>query len=139
MFTCVLLADLLLGVFRLLTETKVTNEAEALAAMGRLHDKGVGTVVLSSSDLGNDSSLIAFASTRTGDLYYYGHDMTRQLHSGFCEDRRVSVILLPDIERDLVWAFYVHQALQYFLDNVFCLSDLENIIVKWLVYRLPVP
>ena len=58
--------QLLQTFFRLLTETKVTNEAEALAAMGRLHDRGVGTVVLSSSDVGDDDVLVALASTRTG-------------------------------------------------------------------------
>lgn len=35
---------------RLLTGMKVTNEAEALTAIGILHDKGVRIVVLSSLD-----------------------------------------------------------------------------------------
>lgn len=50
----------------LLTECKVTSELEALAAMSRLHDKGVKTVVLSSLDLGQPGTLVAIASTQSG-------------------------------------------------------------------------
>ncbi|KAK7497221.1 hypothetical protein BaRGS_00011515 [Batillaria attramentaria] len=46
----------------LLTESKVGSEDEALAAMGRLHEKGVKTVVLSSSDLGQPGTLVALAN-----------------------------------------------------------------------------
>nr|KAG5706825.1 hypothetical protein BaRGS_004160 [Batillaria attramentaria] len=49
----------------LLTESKVGSEDEALAAMGRLHEKGVKTVVLSSSDLGQPGMLVALASTES--------------------------------------------------------------------------
>ncbi|KAK7108088.1 pyridoxal kinase-like [Littorina saxatilis] len=64
--TIVPLADILTPnqfELELLTERKVTNEHEALEAMGRLHDKGVGTVVLSSTDFATEGTLVALAST----------------------------------------------------------------------------
>ncbi|TRY73309.1 hypothetical protein TCAL_02240 [Tigriopus californicus] len=47
----------------LLTGMKVNTESEALEAMGKVHDLGVGTVILSSTELAKDR-LIAIASTR---------------------------------------------------------------------------
>jgi len=47
----------------LLAEMKITNQAEALAAMQILHDKGPKTVVLSSTNLGSEGVLVSLAST----------------------------------------------------------------------------
>lgn len=54
--------------FRLLTQMPVGTEEEALAAMGKLHDRGVGIVVLSSSNLGGSDHLVCLASVRKGRL-----------------------------------------------------------------------
>lgn len=50
----------------LLTETKITNETEALEAMNILHDKGVKIVILSSTDFGkaDEHQSICLASKR---------------------------------------------------------------------------
>jgi len=48
----------------LITELKITNEAEALESIQRLHERGPRTVVISSSDLGTPGeSLIGYGST----------------------------------------------------------------------------
>lgn len=46
----------------LLTDIKITSEADALRAMQCLHDKGPNTVVLSSTNLGSEGVLVALAS-----------------------------------------------------------------------------
>ncbi|XP_046328156.1 pyridoxal kinase-like isoform X3 [Haliotis rufescens] len=66
----------------LLTRSKVTNETEALAAMEMLHNKGVKTVVLSSSSLGRDGVLICLASSN---------------RDGVKECYRIEIPLLPAI------------------------------------------
>ncbi|WAR08485.1 PDXK-like protein [Mya arenaria] len=45
----------------LLTDMKISNEADALLAMQRLLDKGPRTVVLSSTNLGSNGKLVALA------------------------------------------------------------------------------
>lgn len=47
----------------MLTGTKITDMPSALEAMTRLHNMGAKTVVISSSDLGSDETLIGLAST----------------------------------------------------------------------------
>ncbi|BFZ10089.1 hypothetical protein BsWGS_13128 [Bradybaena similaris] len=49
---------------QLLTQMPVGTEEEALAAMDKLHDRGVGIVVLSSSNLGGNDHLVCLASVR---------------------------------------------------------------------------
>nr|CAG4644109.1 EOG090X09AY [Lepidurus arcticus] len=52
----------------LLTGIKIQTEEDALKAMDALHDKGVRTVVISSSELGKgDGTLNSYASSRNGD------------------------------------------------------------------------
>jgi len=53
----------------LLTERKITCEADAIEAMNILHDKGVGTVVLSSTELatGDVPELVSLASQKRSD------------------------------------------------------------------------
>lgn len=48
----------------LITGVKVTNLDDALKAINLLHQKGISTVVLSSTDLGSDTSMIGIASTK---------------------------------------------------------------------------
>lgn len=48
----------------LLVERPVKTIADALSAIESLHDLGIETVVLSSTDLGSDSKLLGLASTR---------------------------------------------------------------------------
>ncbi|XP_059052889.1 pyridoxal kinase [Achroia grisella] len=48
----------------LITGVKVKNLDDALKVIDLLHQKGVNTVVLSSTDLGNDTSMIGIASTK---------------------------------------------------------------------------
>lgn len=50
-----------------LTGCKINSVADAWNAIDILHGKGCKTVVLSSSDLGNDGNLLALASSSTGD------------------------------------------------------------------------
>ncbi|CAH0398327.1 unnamed protein product [Chilo suppressalis] len=60
----------------LLTGINITDLTEAMKAIGALHDKGVKTVVLSSTDLDNDGDIIAIASTKGGSCYKI--DMKKQ-------------------------------------------------------------
>ncbi|XP_065362589.1 pyridoxal kinase [Calliphora vicina] len=53
----------------LLTEMKITNEADIWNAVQWFHDRGIDTVVISSSDLGKDGELRAFLSKRNGSRY----------------------------------------------------------------------
>ncbi|OWA50567.1 Pyridoxal kinase [Hypsibius exemplaris] len=46
----------------LLTGITIRSEKDALAAIDRLHSRGVPTVIISSSDLGDDKNLIGFGS-----------------------------------------------------------------------------
>ncbi|XP_018012457.1 pyridoxal kinase [Hyalella azteca] len=48
----------------LLSEKKIETEADVAAVLDWFHDKGVKTVVLSSTDLGNAEQLIGIASTK---------------------------------------------------------------------------
>ena len=51
---------------RLLTGLKIVDVASAYAAMQQLLESGVKTVVISSTDLGDENTLLALASTTTG-------------------------------------------------------------------------
>jgi len=51
----------------LLTGKKITNETEALAVMDLIHDKGVNTVILSSTELGSEEHLVGLGSVKKGD------------------------------------------------------------------------
>ena len=44
----------------------ISSEADAIAAMRQIHDKGPSIVVISSSNLGRPGYLLMFASRRTG-------------------------------------------------------------------------
>ena len=46
----------------LLTGEKIKSEEDALAVMETIHSKGVGTVILSSTELGSDTHLVGLAS-----------------------------------------------------------------------------
>ena len=46
----------------LLTGEKIESEEDALAVMETIHSKGVGTVILSSTELGSDTHLVGLAS-----------------------------------------------------------------------------
>lgn len=48
----------------ILTQLPVTTEEEAFTAMEKLHNRGVGTVVLSSSSLESEESLLCLASSK---------------------------------------------------------------------------
>ncbi|XP_013421781.1 pyridoxal kinase [Lingula anatina] len=51
----------------LLTDIKINSEADAMKAMHCLHDRGINTVVISSTDLGSENVLIAMgSSTKNG-------------------------------------------------------------------------
>jgi len=54
---------------RLLTGLKITDLSSAKEAMRRLLETGVKTVVISSTDLGSQSTLLALASTVTGNRF----------------------------------------------------------------------
>jgi len=56
----------------ILTQMSVTNEKEAFTAMEKLHDRGVNTVVLSSSTLESENTLLCLASIKkeTGNEKY---------------------------------------------------------------------
>lgn len=51
----------------LLTEMKINNEEDAIRVMQMLHNRGVKIVVLSSTELGSDTELVAFASKSCGN------------------------------------------------------------------------
>ncbi|XP_026327143.1 pyridoxal kinase [Hyposmocoma kahamanoa] len=53
----------------LMTGLKVKDLKGALEVIQALHDKGVKTVVLSSTDLGDDTKMIGIASTKGGSCY----------------------------------------------------------------------
>ncbi|XP_052811922.1 pyridoxal kinase-like isoform X2 [Mya arenaria] len=60
----------------LLTDMKISNEADALLAMQRLLDKGPRTVVLSSTNLGSNGKLVALAcSVKNGTKECYRIEM----------------------------------------------------------------
>ncbi|XP_078486048.1 pyridoxal kinase-like [Ciona intestinalis] len=46
----------------ILTDMKITNESEAIASIEKLHTYGPATIVISSSDLGQKTSLIGYGS-----------------------------------------------------------------------------
>jgi len=50
----------------LLTGQKISDERSALSVMELLHDKGIGTVILSSTELGSSSHLVGLASCNKG-------------------------------------------------------------------------
>lgn len=52
----------------LLTDKKITSEEEARAVMELLHDMGPATVILSSTELGNEEFLLGLASSRKGGV-----------------------------------------------------------------------
>jgi len=52
----------------LLTGRKINNETDAQEVMDILHKKGVGTVILSSTELGSQDHLVGLASSQRGDL-----------------------------------------------------------------------
>ncbi|CAG5132106.1 unnamed protein product [Candidula unifasciata] len=51
-----------------LTQLPVRTEDEAFKAMGKLHDRGVGSVVLSSSNLAGEDTLLCLASIRNNKV-----------------------------------------------------------------------
>eukprot|EP00057_Strongylocentrotus_purpuratus_P034063 XP_793776.4 PREDICTED: pyridoxal kinase [Strongylocentrotus purpuratus] len=51
----------------LLSGVTITNQESALKALSILHDKGVGTVILSSYEAGNKETLVTLASTLKGN------------------------------------------------------------------------
>lgn len=53
----------------LLTEMKITTEADIWKAVQWFHDRGIDTVAISSSDLGKEGELRAFLSKRNGPRY----------------------------------------------------------------------
>ena len=55
---------------RILTQMSVTNEKEAFTAMEKLHDRGVNTVVLSSSTLESENTLLCLASIKKGRSHF---------------------------------------------------------------------
>ncbi|KAH3889154.1 pyridoxal kinase-like [Dreissena polymorpha] len=60
----------------LLTDMKISSEADALLAMQRLHEMGPKTVVLSSTSLGSEGILVALASTvKNGEKECYRIEM----------------------------------------------------------------
>lgn len=68
-FSKLLPCDIQLSIRRLLTDMKITSEADALKVMQCLHEKGPKTVVLSSTNLGSEGVLVALASTIKGHTY----------------------------------------------------------------------
>ena len=52
----------------LLTDRKITSEEEAREVMELLHDMGPATVILSSTELGNEEFLLGLASSRVGGV-----------------------------------------------------------------------
>ena len=52
----------------LLTDRKITTEAEAREVMEVLHSLGPSTVILSSTELGGEEFLLGLASTRVGGV-----------------------------------------------------------------------
>eukprot|EP00794_Sanderia_malayensis_P000026 gene26-616_t len=52
----------------LLSGVKINTENDAIEAMDRLHDLGTKTVVITSSEIGNDDQLILLASKRSDQL-----------------------------------------------------------------------
>ena len=57
--------------YRLLTGKKIKSVDDAWQVVEHFHKKGCHTVVLSSTDLGNDENLLALASSRTGKYYIF--------------------------------------------------------------------
>lgn len=55
---------------RLLSGLHIGSEADVGAVMAWFHNKGVKTVVLSSTDLGNAKELICMASTKNTGQYH---------------------------------------------------------------------
>jgi pyridoxal/pyridoxine/pyridoxamine kinase len=53
----------------LLTGKQIKSVDDAWQAVEHFHKKGCHTVVLSSTDLGNDENLLALASSRTGKYF----------------------------------------------------------------------
>lgn len=53
----------------LLTDIKVKNVEDALKAIDIFHEMGCKTVVLSSTELGDDNNLLALASSRIGMFF----------------------------------------------------------------------
>ncbi|XP_017465856.1 PREDICTED: pyridoxal kinase [Rhagoletis zephyria] len=53
----------------LLTEKKISNENDVWSAVQWFHDRGIDTVVISSSELGKENELRAFLSKKNGSRY----------------------------------------------------------------------
>jgi pyridoxine kinase len=53
----------------LLTDVKINNVDDAWKAVDVLHSKGCRTVVVSSTELGNEKYLLALASNKVGVLF----------------------------------------------------------------------
>lgn len=53
----------------LLTEKKITTEDDVWSAVQWFHDRGIDTVVISSSELGTENELRAFLSKKNGNRY----------------------------------------------------------------------
>lgn len=51
------------SIYRLLTGRSINSEEEALLAMDDLHNMGPQTVVISSSNLGSNGTIMSLAST----------------------------------------------------------------------------
>ena len=62
-FDQLIIACILDYLIRLLTDMKISDEESARQAMQKLHEMGARTVVISSSDLGNDDVLVGLGST----------------------------------------------------------------------------
>lgn len=65
--TIIYLADILTPnqfELELLTDIKIIDHKSTWEAIDKLHEKGCQTIVVSSSDLGGENTLIAFASTK---------------------------------------------------------------------------
>lgn len=52
----------------LLTDSKISSIEDAWKAINLLHQKGCKTVILSSSELGDEKTLLGLASTQDGKL-----------------------------------------------------------------------
>ncbi|XP_055352634.1 pyridoxal kinase-like isoform X1 [Paramacrobiotus metropolitanus] len=62
----------------LLSDIRITDAQSAVKAMDCLHDKGPRTIIISSSELGNEEVLVAFASSMTdGKTVRYRIDIPR--------------------------------------------------------------
>lgn len=68
----------------LLTERKISSIEDAWQAIDLLHKKGCKTVILSSSELGDQNSLLGLASTQNGKLINYRFSITTAIFNYYC-------------------------------------------------------